>query len=128
MRNLNNKILEIKKQIIRIDKAIQVKVHTVNTASKSRKKLSTQTTLECIYTNVDGVVNKINELQVLVDKLNSRVVCLTDTKLGDHLNSKIFYLGNYSVFRNDKVNQAAPGGDVAVSANKKLVTFLINIS
>lgn len=41
---------------------------------------------------------------MLLDKLNADVVCLVETKLANHLNSKVFDLGNYNVFRKDRIN------------------------
>lgn len=64
---------------------------------------------------------------MLLDKLNADVVCLVETKLANHLNSKVFDLGNYNVFRKDRINQAALGGSMVVLVNKKLVTSTNNV-
>ena len=80
------------------------------------------------YTNVDGLLNKASELQVLLDDLNTDIVCLTETKLGDQLNTEVFDLEKYTVFRKDRDNQAAPGGGVAVLVNKNLVSSCCNVS
>ena len=69
---------------------------------------------------------------MLLDDLNPDVVCLTETKLNSHLDSEIFDIEKYTVFRKDRANQLAPGGGVVILVNKNLissdseVTFLNN--
>ena len=59
---------------------------------------------------------------MLIDKVKPDIVCLTETKLNDQLNSEVFDVENYDVFRKDRLNQAAPGGGVVVLVNKELVS------
>ena len=51
---------------------------------------------------------------MLLDDLNPDIGCLTETKLGDQLNTEVFDLEKYTAFRKDRDNQAAPGGGVRV--------------
>ena len=69
--------------------------------------------------------NKASELQVLLDDLKPDIVRLTETKLGDQLNTEVFDLEKYTVFRKDRENQAAPRGGVAVLVNKNLVSSVV---
>lgn len=80
------------------------------------------TSLRCLYANVDGIVNKVDELQVYVDNFKPDIVCLTETKLSEQLNSEIFYVIEYTVYHRDRELQVAPGGGVAILVNKSFVS------
>ena len=88
--------------------------HEGNVANKCKYK--------CIYTNLDGISNKVAEFSVMINNEKPDFVFLTETKLNaDFLNVNIFDTKVYNVFKRDRPNQAAPGGGVTILVNKSLL-------
>lgn len=65
---------------------------------------------------------------MLLEDLCPDIVCLTESKLSDHLNSEVFDTEKYVVFRKDRINQAAPGGGVVVLVNRNLISSNSNVN
>ena len=77
------------------------------------------TKLKCLYTNLDGIYNKISEFCLLVLEEDPDLIFLTETKLNpDILNHTVFDVNNYNIYRKDRLLQNAPGGGVAILVKK----------
>ena len=86
-----------------------------------------QKVFKCLYTNLDGILNKRDELNFILSEVDLDLILLTETKLNqDVMNSKIF-VSNYNVYRKDRVIQAAPGGGVAILVKDTLVSSNNNV-
>ena len=56
---------------------------------------------------------------MILEDVKPDIVCLSQTKLKNHiLNTEIFDVSNYVVFRKDRNEQVAPGGGVAILVKK----------
>ena len=76
-----------------------------------------------MYANVDGIMNKKEELKSVLDKDNPSLIFLVETKLNvDIANMEIFDVNNYEVYRKERLEQNAPGGGVAILVKKCLVS------
>lgn len=81
------------------------------------------TRLSCIYSTIDGIVNKVNEFQTFVSRFNPAVICLTETKLNDQINSaEVLDMNQYKVYRKDRLIQNSPGGGVVILLRNYLVS------
>ena len=90
--------------------------------------IATKCKYKCIYTNLDGLGNKVAELSLVINREKPDFVFLTETKLNaDFVNSNIFDTKVYNVFRRDRPNQAAPGGGVTILVNKDLLCSEITL-
>lgn len=76
-------------------------------------------TFKCIYTNLDGLANKIAEFEMLINEEDPDIVLLTETKCNkEMLNSSLFNMAKYTVVRKDREAQNAPGGGVVLLIKK----------
>ena len=70
--------------------------------------------LKCMYTNLDGINNKVNEVKCIVENEKPDIVVLTETKANDSLPSNIIFdIVNFKVYRKDRmgpVGQVMWGG------------------
>ena len=83
---------------------------------------------KCLYSNVDGISNKVGELNALLSDEKPDFVFLTETKVNsDTLSSNIFDTSRFSVFRKDRVNQLGPGGGVTILVNKNFLCSEVSI-
>ena len=58
---------------------------------------------KCMYTNLDGIINKDSAFSHYVNKENPQIVMVTETKLlSSDLSSDHFRLQNFNVFRRDR--------------------------
>ena len=72
-------------------------------------------TLNCIYTNLDGISNKKSELENIIFNEKPDIICLTETKTSENDASDHTYdCENFEVFRKDRLIQRAPGGGVTI--------------
>ena len=85
-----------------------------------------------MYTNCDGLLNKVSEFESLIRSTSPQVIFLTETKLyNDILNSEVFLCDSYEVFRLDRVPTDG-GGGVSILISKDLnatplsQAFLVN--
>lgn len=75
-----------------------------------------------MYTNLDGLGNKVAELSNIIRKEDPDLVFLTETKAdGDMLDMNLFDTKEYIAARKDRKNQRAPGGGVTILTRKNLV-------
>ena len=67
-------------------------------------------------------MNKVNEFDVILDNVKPDIVCICETKLNKlMLNTEIFNVNNYVVFRKDRTEQVAPGGGVVILVKKSIL-------
>ena len=77
-----------------------------------------------MYTNVDGIGNKLTEFNTFVRASKPSVICLTENKMNsDVLAGEYIDLETYQVFRKDRKNQNAPGGGVLIMVRRTLLSF-----
>lgn len=69
--------------------------------------------LKILNWNANGIFNKKNELEDLLNRKKIDVCFVTETRLNSN---KIFNLTNYNCYRNDRVD---PNGGVMLLFNKK---------
>lgn len=58
------------------------------------------------YTNLDGILNKRDELNMIITNTKPDLVTLTETKLNKVSNSEVFG-SDYNIYRKGRVNQVA---------------------
>lgn len=74
--------------------------------------------LKCLYTNLNGLNNKVAEL----DKENPYVIFLTETKTSpDMLNLNLCNTNWFTVVRKDRISQNSPEGGVAILVKRHLI-------
>ena len=79
--------------------------------------------LKCVYTNCDGIINKVDEFESRILNLNPHIVCLTETKLCEEvIDSEVFLCNKYNVFRVDRSIADGGGGGVNILIRKDLHT------
>ena len=55
--------------------------------------------IKCMYTNIDGISNKITEFSLRVKKVKPHIIFITETKLcASDLTSDFFQIEHYSAF------------------------------
>ena len=82
--------------------------------------------LKCIYTNCDGIGNKVNELELTISNTEPHLIFLTETKLSqDILSQEIFPADRYVVYRRDR-DAIFVGGGVCILVRKDIVSFEVN--
>ncbi|XP_076038458.1 uncharacterized protein LOC143023740 [Oratosquilla oratoria] len=76
----------------------------------------------CLYTNLDGLGNKVAELGSLMQREQPDFVLLTETKTNEEmLDMNLFNTKEYVVTRKDRKDQHAPGGGVTILTRKNLI-------
>ena len=74
------------------------------------------------YTNLNGLRNKVNELQVCAETYKPMVICVTETHLKDELDAEV-QLVNYRIFRKDWEGTTQCGGS-AVYVHSSLSAYI----
>ena len=70
-------------------------------------------------------MSKINELQVVVDQYNVKIVCITETHLNSEINDCEVRLENFRIYRNDR-NNGKNGGGSCIFVHKSINAEFIN--
>ena len=82
--------------------------------------------LKCIYTNLDGISNKVGEFQSIVNKVTPDLIFLTETKGNESLlSSNIFDTSRFKVYSRDRPTPLGAGiwgGGVAILVRSDLVS------
>ena len=79
--------------------------------------------LNCIYTNLDGISNKKAHLSNCILDSIPDIVCLTETKTSsEEASDHLYDTENFVIYRKDRLNQRAPGGGVCILINKALIS------
>ena len=74
--------------------------------------------------NARSIVNKVQELQLLVGKCNPSVICITETWLHSGVGSSCLGLSGYTVFRKDRDGGESPHGGVLIAVKTNLNPML----
>ena len=72
-----------------------------------------------VYTNIDGLVSKLNELKDYIRVEKPQIVCLTETKLNSKIKNETLNLPDYNIWRKDRQNKS--GGGVMMLTRKDLL-------
>ena len=62
------------------------------------------------YTNSNGLMNKINELNILIEQYNIKIICVTETHLNPEVKDSEVLLENFKIYRVDRKNGQKGGG------------------
>ena len=94
--------------------------------SSEKPPLIKKQRLKCMYTNLDGINNKVDELQSVIGRENPDLICLTETKANDSiLSSNVFDMSRFKVYRKDRptpVGAGTWGGGVAILVRADVVS------
>ena len=91
-----------------------------------------QNVFKCLYTNLDGTLNKREKLNLILSEVDPDLILLMETKLNQNVMNSEVFVSNYNVYRKDRAIQADPAGGVAILVKDTLVSsdnnvqFLIN--
>ena len=80
--------------------------------------------INILYTNANGLRNKITELQTASDLYNFHILCITETKINNDIFDAEIHLYNYDVFRKDR-STGQEGGGSAIYVHKQLMASLL---
>ena len=77
-----------------------------------------------MYTNIDGISNKITEFSLRVKKVKPHIIFITETKLcASDLTSDFFQIDHYSAFRKERIRLGRDrGGGVVILIKTNLVS------
>lgn len=83
-----------------------------NPKERGRKNKNDDLNMLCYYTNIDGINSKKLEMDEIIRRDQPQVVCLTETKLNQDLDTNIIFSEGYNVWRYDRKEKK--GGGVAI--------------
>ena len=76
--------------------------------------------IKVLYSNVNSLFNKVNELSVLAIKESVQIICITETKVNSSISDAEIALPNFTLFREDsKNNTRYCGSAIYVHCNLK---------
>ena len=61
--------------------------------------------LKCVYFNARSMVNKIDELQLLIEAEHPDVIGISETWLKDSILGNELIVNDYNIYRHDRVNK-----------------------
>ena len=70
-----------------------------------------------MYTNIDGLVSKLNELKDYMLEEKTQIVCLTETKLNSVIKNEALNISDYNIWRKDRKQKS--GGGVMILTKKR---------
>ena len=77
---------------------------------------------KCIYTNIDGISNKVDVFQLYINQEKPHIILLTETKLmSADLSLDYFKVPSYTVYRKDR-NSRYRGGGVAILIHNSIAS------
>ena len=79
--------------------------------------------MKMMYTNIDGLVSKLNELKDYIREEKPQVVCLTETKLNPTITNEALNLTDYNIWRKDRNFKS--GGGVMILTRKDLIVKIM---
>lgn len=62
-----------------------------------------------IYSNVDDMVSKLDEIAVVTLENKPQILCLAETKLHNKITNEVLTVGEYSIWRKDRVEKYGGG-------------------
>lgn len=86
------------------------------TDDSSRNNLSS---LPVYYNNVRSIMNKRN-IAMKMELSLFKVLCFTETFLGDNNASSVYFPNNFNVYRCDRLDTIRPAGGVAILVHRSL--------
>ena len=78
--------------------------------------------IKLLYTNCNGIKNKITELQVAAELYDFQILCVSETHISHDVLDAEIRLYNYNVFRNDRDQW---GGGSAIYIHKSITCSLV---
>ena len=102
-----------------------------NLLSSSTSDLSSSTSdilcnFKCLYTNCDGISNKVNEFELVLSEAEPHIIFLTETKLNKSiLSQEVFPTDKYLIYRKDR-DAINAGGGVCILVRKDIISFEVN--
>ena len=80
--------------------------------------LVVETNLKCIYFNARSIVNKLDELQLYINKEKVDIIGITETWLNEEISDVELNINDYTIFRHDRLNKT--GGGVILLIKKDI--------
>ena len=78
--------------------------------------------LKCVYFNARSIVNKIDELQLLIEAEHPDVIGISETWLKDNILNNELIVNDYNIYKHDKLNKI--GGGVLLLVRKGIKTII----
>ena len=72
-----------------------------NPVNHRNDSLVVETKLKCIYFNACIIVNKLDELQLYIDKETADIIGITETWLNEEISDVELNINDYTIFRHD---------------------------
>ena len=89
-----------------------------NPVNHRNDSLVVETNLKCIYFNARSIVNKLDELQLYIDKETADIIGITETWLNEEISDVELNINDYTIFRHDRLNKT--GGGVILLIKKDI--------
>ena len=83
--------------------------------------------MKCVLINARSIVNKIDDLHILVSEHSPDCIFITETWLCDAHDDSLLALNNYIIFRKDRSNGSDPHGGVLIAVKSGLNPIKINL-
>ena len=80
------------------------------------------------YTNSNGLMNKINELNILIEQYNIKIICVTETHLNPEVKDSEVLLENFKIYRVDRKNGQKGGGSCILTQSCVVISMPRNLS
>ena len=80
--------------------------------------LVVETNLKCIYFNARSIVNKLDDLQLYIDKKKADIISITETWLKEEISDVELNIIDFTIFRHDRLNKT--GGGVILLIKKDI--------
>ncbi len=68
--------------------------------------------MRIIYSNVDGLISKLNEFNDYIDEHKPDIICVTETKLHQSLNNEVLRCTGYNIWQKNR--QYKTGGRLMI--------------
>ena len=89
-----------------------------NPVNHRNDSLVVETNLKFIYFNARSIVNKLDELQLYIDKETADIIGITETWLNEEISDVELNINDYTIFRHDRLNKT--GGSVILLIKKDI--------
>lgn len=99
--------------------------HTNNSSNSSHSNFSAGSTLKCLYTNAQSIVNKHYELQAVIDLYDPDVIGISETWLNSKISDKEYCIdGFHKPIRQDRTDTKDGRGGGVFLLIKKTINFV----
>ena len=89
-----------------------------NPVNPRNDSLVVETNLKCIYFYERSIVNKLDDLQLYIDKKKADIIGITETWLKEEISDVELNIIDYTIFRHDRLNKT--GGGVILLIKKDI--------